>query len=66
MQQTALRAAADPLDANARWVRSLADRSARQRERFRYSGTTSPLPPKSLGKSLNFGRPSFTESTFSP
>lgn len=30
-----------------------------------YSGSTSPLPPNSFGKSLNFGSPSFTDSTFS-
>ena len=32
----------------------------------RYSGRVAPLPPKSFGKSLNFGSPSFTASTFSP
>ena len=31
-----------------------------------YSGSVSPEPPKSFGKSLNFGRPSRTASTFSP
>lgn len=31
-----------------------------------YSGTVSPEPPNSLGKSLNFGRPSRMAITFSP
>src|SRR5262249_13606785 len=31
-----------------------------------HSGSMSPEPPKSFGKSLNFGRPSRTASTFSP
>ena len=32
----------------------------------RYSGSSAPEPPKSDGMSLNFGRPSFTASVFSP
>ena len=31
-----------------------------------YSGSMSPDPPNSFGKSLNFGRPSRTDMTFSP
>src|SRR5437867_9315546 len=31
-----------------------------------YSASVSPEPPNCLGKSLNFGRPSCTVSTFSP
>ena len=31
-----------------------------------HSGSISPEPPNSLGKSLNFGRPSRTDITFSP
>ena len=31
-----------------------------------YSGSISPEPPNSFGKSLNFGRPSRTDMTFSP
>ena len=41
--------------------------SLRSRSRgARYSGSVSPEPPKSFGKSLNFGSPSRIASTFSP
>ena len=43
-----------------------ADRALRFRRRPAHSGSMSPEPPKSFGKSLNFGRPSRTASTFSP
>ena len=35
-------------------------------DRTCYSGTVSPEPPNSLGKSLNFGSPSRMAITFSP
>ena len=37
-----------------------------RRDRACYSGTESPEPPNSLGKSLNFGSPSRMAITFSP
>ncbi len=41
-------------------------RSRRGEQHRSYSATTSPEPPNSFGKSLNFGRPSRTGMTFSP
>lgn len=64
MQQRVVEAAAaSPSDAATAVMSRPLPRHAAPRA---YSGSVAPLPPKSFGKSLNFGRPSFTASTFSP